>query len=90
MQHKQQLCRRWKAWYMLGSWKRQIWSDADTDMDTDTDNFKIHCTLTQHLFFIPNIVVSLPNPGLGLLSIYKRRGERWTISLRVLQTIILS
>jgi len=38
---------------IVGKWKRQIWSDADTD--TDADNFKIHFYIYTTLFFIPNV-----------------------------------
>ena len=54
---------------------------------------KYTIAFTPHLFFIPNVVFqqySLPNPGFNILSIYKLRSKGYTISLRMLQTIILS
>jgi len=53
---------------IMGRWKRWIWSDADTDVDRDKDNFNVHFTFTQHLFFIPNVVFTVVNPGMSILS----------------------
>jgi len=79
-------CSEYVLW---GRWKRRIWLDTDTD--AGMDNFKIHFYIYTTL---PNAVFTAVFASKAwhqsFIHLYKHRGEGWTISLRMLQTIILS